>query len=94
MLVNWLFSIVDNMGLGFSGVSLLGEAQQSDSSSFYPLRTIEIPYGLFGMVDVCDTNKEIIVEERVVLYFKYDNYPVDCVKIFKSVYSAKNLGFR
>jgi len=82
------------MGLGFTGVSLTGEAQRSDSSSFFPLKKIEIPYGLFGMVDICDTNKEIVVEERVVLYYKYDNFPVDCVKIFKSVYGAKNLGFR
>lgn len=83
------------MGIGISGLSLMGEAQYSDSSSFFPLRKIEIPYGLFGgMVDICHSDKEIVVEERIVLYYKYDNYPVDCVKIFKSVYNAKNLGFR
>lgn len=82
------------MGLGFAGVSLSGEAQQSETSSFFPLKKIEIPYGLFGMVDVCDTNKVIVVEERIVLYYKYDNFPVDCVKIFQSVYSSKSIGFR
>ena len=89
-----VYRIRDNLGLGFAGLSVTGEAQQSDSSSFFPLRQLEIPYGLFGMVDICDTNKEITVEERVVLYYKYDNYPVDCVKIFSSVYHSKNLGFR
>lgn len=82
------------MGIGFTGLSLTGEAQDSDSSSFFPLKRIEIPYGLFGLIDICDTNKEVIVEERVVLYYKYDNNPVDCVKIFTSVYSSKNIGFR
>ena len=90
----WLYSIWDNIGAGFTGVSLTGEAQDSTSSSFFPLKHIEIPYGLFGMIDICDTNKEIIVEERVVVYYKYDNHPVDCVKIFTSVYQSKNLGFR
>lgn len=82
------------MGLGFSGISLTGEAQRSDSSSFFPLKTIEIPYGMFGVIEICDPTKEIVVEERVVVYYKYDNFPVDCVKIFKSVYGSKNLGFR
>ena len=46
------------------------------------------------MVDICDPNKIIVVEERILVYYKYDNNPVDCVKIFASVYDVKPIGFR
>ena len=46
------------------------------------------------MIDICDPHKEIIIEERVLVYYKYDNNPVDCVKIFASVYDVKPIGFR
>lgn len=45
-------------------------------------------------MDICDTNKEIRIEERVLLYYKYDNHPVNCIKIFRSAYNIKPLGLR
>lgn len=76
------------------GLSLTGENRDSDESSFVPLKEIPLPYHMFGIVDMCDPSKEITVEERMVLYFKYDNNPVNCVKIFNSVYYSKPFGFR
>ena len=44
------------------------------------------------MVNICDPQKEIVIEEKILLYYKYDNNPVDCVKVFSSVYDVKPIG--
>ncbi|XP_026687804.1 protein bark beetle-like [Diaphorina citri] len=41
-----------------------------------------------------NTTKELVVQERMVLYYKYDNNPSTCVKIFHSAYKIKPFGFR
>ncbi|CAG5108295.1 Similar to bark: Protein bark beetle (Drosophila melanogaster) [Cotesia congregata] len=94
--VELLFNIINNcLGNGINVASLTGEGREAEESSFTPLKdNINIPYNLFSMIDMCDTMKEIEIEERVIIYYKYDNYPVNCVKIFKSAYRAKPFGFR
>jgi hypothetical protein len=87
-------SIESTLGVGISAVSLTGEGRESSESSFTPLRVIHIPYHIFSMIDICDTTKLITLEERVLIYYKYDNNPVNCVKIFNSVYRTKPFGFR
>lgn len=89
-----LLTIENVLGEGINAISLSGEGRESDESSFMPLKALHLPYNLFSLVDICDTNKEIIIEERVILYYKYDNDPVNCVKIFNSAYRVKPLGFR
>nr|XP_022906031.1 protein bark beetle isoform X1 [Onthophagus taurus] len=83
-----------SLGVGLNILSITGEGRESDESSFAPIKDLNIPYHLFGLVDICDTTKEIIVEERVLVYYKYDNHPVNCVKIFRSAYNIKPFGFR
>ena len=80
------------MGLSFIG--LTGETREATESSFVPVEDVRLPYGAFGMVDICDTTKELLVEERILIYYKYDNKPVDCVKIFSSAFDVKKFGFR
>ncbi|XP_067009482.2 protein bark beetle [Anabrus simplex] len=87
-------SIESTLGVGITAISLTGEGRESDESSFTPLRDIHIPYHLFSLIDICDTTKEIVIEERVLVYYKYDNNPVNCVKIINSVFHSKPLGFR
>lgn len=87
-------TIDDSLGVGLNILSLTGEGREGHESSFMPLKSLNIPYNLFGMIDICDTEKEIRIEERVLVYYKYDNYPVNCVKIFKSAYNIKPFGFR
>ncbi|CAG9761945.1 unnamed protein product [Ceutorhynchus assimilis] len=87
-------NIHDSLGVGINIVSLSGEGRESDESSFTPLKEMNIPYNLFSLIDICDTTKEIKVEEKVLLYYKYDNHPVNCIKIFRSVYNIKPLGLR
>ncbi|XP_033297170.1 protein bark beetle [Bombus bifarius] len=93
--VELLFNVIDNvLGNGVNLLSITGEGREADESSFTPIKDLSIPYHLFSMIDICDTTKEITLEERVIVYYKYDNHPVNCVKIFRSAYRAKPFGFR
>uniref|UniRef100_A0A8D8T2J5 Protein bark beetle n=2 Tax=Cacopsylla melanoneura TaxID=428564 RepID=A0A8D8T2J5_9HEMI len=91
LLFNW---IQDVLGVGLTIASLTGEGRESSESSFTPLHELHVPYAAFGMVDMCDPTKELVVQERMVLYYKYDNNPSTCVKIFHSAYKIKPFGFR
>ncbi|XP_055855042.1 protein bark beetle isoform X1 [Episyrphus balteatus] len=93
--VNLNFIHINNtFGNGLNIISLTGEGRESDLSSFVPLKSLDLSYHLYSLVDICDPNKVITVEERILLYYKYDNNPVNCVKIFNAVYRAKPVGFR
>lgn len=93
--MNLLFNRVENtLGAGVNILTLTGEGRESEESSFTPLKDLNIPYNLFSLIDICDPSKEIKIEERVLVYYKYDNHPVNCVKIFRSAYNVKPLGFR
>lgn len=89
-----LINIENTLGEGINAISLTGEGRESDASSFTPLRDLDLPYNIFSMIDICDVSKVITIEERVLVYYKYDNNPVNCVKIFKSAFAVKPLGFR
>merc|ERR1719422_2043683 len=94
-MVNLLYNkIENNLGVGVSAAVLTGEIREAELSAFIPLKEVPIPYHTFGMIDICDPQKEIVIEEKILLYYKYDNSPVDCVKIFASVYDVKPIGFR
>ncbi|XP_020286537.1 protein bark beetle isoform X2 [Pseudomyrmex gracilis] len=93
--VELLFNTINNvLGNGVNILSLTGEGREADESSFTPIKDLNVPYHLFSLIDMCDTTKEITIEERVIVYYKYDNYPVNCVKIFRSTDGAKPFGFR
>ncbi|XP_072938867.1 protein bark beetle isoform X2 [Epargyreus clarus] len=87
-------SIDDILGEGVSAISLTGEGRDSEESSFTPLKDLNLPYHLFSLIDICDSTKVVTIEEKVLLYYKYDNNPVNCVKIFKSMFRVKPFGFR
>ena len=74
--INLLYNkIEDNLGIGISAAILSGEIREAENSAFLPLKEVPIPYNTFGMIDMCDPHKEIVIEERVLLYYKYDNNP-------------------
>jgi len=84
-----------NGGVGISVLMLNGETRDADRSAFSPLRLARgLPYNAFGILDACDPEKQILVEERILVYYRYDNRPADCVKIFTSRYGVKTFGFR
>ena len=91
--MNMLYNkIENNMGIGISAAVLTGEVREAKLSAFAPLAKVPLPYHVFGMVNICDPQKEIVIEERILLYYKYDNNPVDCVKVFSSIYDVKPIG--
>ena len=75
-MVNLLHNkIENNLGVGVSAAVLTGEIREAELSAFVPLKEVPIPYHTFGMIDMCDPQKEIVIEERILLYYKYDNNP-------------------
>ena len=46
------------------------------------------------MINMCDTEKVIVVERRVLIYYKYDFLKADCVKIIRSKYPTQRLSIR
>ncbi|XP_066905697.1 protein bark beetle [Halyomorpha halys] len=91
LLFNW---VQNNLGVGISISSITGEGRESDESSFSPLKEVLLPYRAFSLIDMCDPAKELFVQERVILYYVYDNRPINCVKIFYSSLRLKPFGFR
>lgn len=91
LLFNW---IQHSLGFGVTLASLTGEGRESDESSFTPAKNVYLPQNVFSMVDMCDPTKQIFVQERIFVYYRYQNRPVNCVKIFYSSFSVKPFGFR
>ena len=92
--INYFPRVQNNLGIGVSIASITGEGRESGESSFTPLKEFLPPYRTFSLVDICDPSKEIFIQERILLYYKYDNRPINCVKIFYSTYRIKPFGFR
>ncbi|EGT45297.1 hypothetical protein CAEBREN_07064 [Caenorhabditis brenneri] len=75
------------------GVSIMTTFVQAPSTSQDAMRKpMSIPYYSQGMLDMCAAVKRFDVKNRIMLYYKYDSYPVDCVKIFTS--SGRRVAFR
>ena len=72
------------------GFSFLSIPQQQNS---VPKGPLNIPYQIPGFLDICAAGKEIKVKTRLILFYKYDSFAVDCVKIFHSA-DGRNIGFR
>ncbi|CAL2046926.1 unnamed protein product [Caenorhabditis brenneri] len=75
------------------GVSIMTTFVQAPSTSQDAMRKpMSIPYYSQGMLDMCAAVKRFDVKNRIMLYYKYDSYPVDCVKIFTS--PGRRVAFR
>ncbi|KAL3077877.1 hypothetical protein niasHT_039162 [Heterodera trifolii] len=82
ILATTLHSTIDSMSSSASAA-----ASSTGHSSRVPYGPITIPYHVPGMLDICSMGKQVKVSGRVILYYKYDSYPVDCVKVFSSSWS-------
>lgn len=86
--------IENNLGVGVNVGVLYGESRNSPTSSFQPLKSLFLPYNVFGMVDICSPDKILPINQRVLLYYKYKHNSADCIKIFSSVGGLRRVGFR
>lgn len=89
-------NISGNLGYAVNILVLNGDSTTSTTSSFIPLVTNTVPYNLYGLVDICRREKEIILENRLILFYKYSQSPVDCVKIIRgqSTVGPKSVALR
>lgn len=90
----WYFRVENNTGIGINIISLTGEGQENDESSFDVLKQVNLPRDTFGLLDMCDSAKDIVVYERMIVHFKYSDQPLSCIKIFRSHLGSKSLGLR
>lgn len=73
---------------------MTGEGQENNESSFDVLKQVNLPRDTFGLLDMCDPIKDVLVYERMIVHFKYGDQPLSCVKIFRSHLRSKSLGLR
>lgn len=81
-------NISGNLGYAVNILVLNGDSTQSSVSSFTPLTINTVPYNLYGLVDICRREKEIVVDNRLILFYKYSQSAVDCVKIIHGLSSV------
>ncbi|GMT10248.1 hypothetical protein PFISCL1PPCAC_1545 [Pristionchus fissidentatus] len=85
-------NITDNLGQGVHILTMNLQAT-GPASADAPLGPLTIPYLSPGMINMCASTKKITVDGRVVVYYKYDSRPVDCVKLFVGT-GGRKLSFR
>ena len=81
-------NISNNLGYAINVLVLNGDSTSAPMSSFVPLVANTVPYNLYGLVDICRMEKEIIVENRLLLFYKYSQSSMDCVKIIRGYSSV------
>ncbi|XP_015781798.1 protein bark beetle-like [Tetranychus urticae] len=86
--------LTNNLGSGLNYLLLNGASTDMPFLPYIPLKESTLPYNVFSFVDICDTNKNLVIDQRLILYFKYDSRAVDCVKIIRSSVKSKKVGFR
>jgi hypothetical protein len=83
-----------NLGYGINVLMLNGESSDDEKSSFIPLITNTVPYFMMGLVDICRMEKEIFLENRVIVYYKYSQYERSCVKVIEGNNKLRKVSFR
>lgn len=86
--------IKNSLGVGLNYLSLTGSSSASKLVPYLPLKHMDISSDIFGLVDVCGANKEIQVEDRLLLFYRYSSQAVDCIKIISSKLNIKHVGVR
>lgn len=87
-------NIDHNLGYGINFLILNGESRNADLSSFRPLTVNTVPYFMSGLVDICKMEKELTVKNRLIIYYKYSELLVDCVKIIRSENPLRKVSLR
>uniref|UniRef100_A0A7E4VD53 SRCR domain-containing protein n=1 Tax=Panagrellus redivivus TaxID=6233 RepID=A0A7E4VD53_PANRE len=83
-------NVSDNKGQGLS--ILTANLRAANDRSPIPNEPMNIPYHAPGLLDICSAGKTLHIRNRIIVYYKYDSVPVDCIKVFTS--STRKLGFR
>lgn len=85
----------NNNGYAVGGLVLNGDSNYDNIlSSFVPLHENTVPYNTYGLVRMCTTEKLIHVEDRLLIYYKYQFNTIDCIKIIRSKEPRKQVALR
>lgn len=87
-------NISGNLGYAVNMLILNGESRDIDMSSFTPLKLNTVPYNIHGLVDICKMEKEISIDNRLIVFYKYSETALDCVKIVSSRNSQRRVSLR
>uniref|UniRef100_A0A915K0I4 SRCR domain-containing protein n=1 Tax=Romanomermis culicivorax TaxID=13658 RepID=A0A915K0I4_ROMCU len=74
--------------------SNVGQNEQNDEFSESTSYFANFPYHLFGFLHMCSTQKIVKIQFRGIIFYKYDNFATDCVKIFVSYSPTKQIQFK
>ncbi|KAK6052455.1 scavenger receptor cysteine-rich domain protein [Cooperia oncophora] len=85
-----MVNVTNNGGVGIN--IMTASVQGPTTNAETPFQPLHIPYYSQGMVDICAAEKMMQISNRVLVYYKYDSIPVDCVKIFSS--AGRKVAFR
>lgn len=87
-------NISQNLGYAVNILVLNGDSRKGKDSTFFPLIESSIPYYLFGLVEICRMEREITLDTRMLLYYKYTSQAVNCVKSIRSNNRYKTIALR
>ncbi|XP_033735968.1 LOW QUALITY PROTEIN: protein bark beetle-like [Pecten maximus] len=87
-------NVSGNLGYAVNMLILNGESRDIDVSSFTPLKLNTVPYNIHGLVDICKMEKEITIDNRLIVFYKYSQTALDCVKIVRSKNSLRRVSLR
>ena len=82
------YNLYNTVSIYILFVVLNGEIRTAPST-FKALNSSSVPYRVFGMINMCDAEKIIEVDRRVLLYYKYDFDTVDCVKVLRNKHRTR-----
>ncbi|WKY09273.1 hypothetical protein Q1695_001993 [Nippostrongylus brasiliensis] len=85
-----MVNVTNNGGVGITITT--ASVHAGNANAEMPIQPLTIPYYTQGMVDMCAADKMLQITNRVLIYYKYDSIPVDCVKIFSS--PGRKVAFR
>ncbi|KAJ1365160.1 hypothetical protein KIN20_025390 [Parelaphostrongylus tenuis] len=85
-----MVNVTNNGGVGISITT--ASIQSATTNADIPTHPLTIPYYTQSMVDICAAGKMVQLANRLLIYYKYDSLPVDCVKIFSS--PGRKVAFR
>lgn len=84
----------NNIGVGLNYIALTGSSTNGRQVPYLPLKHLDLSTDVFGLIDICGSNKQIQIGERLLIKYRYSSQPVDCIKIITSKLKVKHLGVR
>lgn len=89
-------SFNDNVGYGAAITVLNGDSSDPISRvpQPIPMRLSPLPSSVLGLVDMCDIAKDIVIRDRLIVYYRYSYRTIACTKLIRSSIPNKQIAVR